>query len=184
MDTESVKVKMQEVLAIVSADISSIRSGKATPSMVSELRVAVYGGNQKLRVQELASVSAPDAESIVIDPWDKSIAGEIKKGIEVANIGLNPQIDGEIIRINIPPLTSEDREKLTRLLSQKLELGRVMLRQVRAEDMRSIKNAYEEKRITEDEKFEFEKKLQEITDEHVGKIESLGETKKSGLLAI
>jgi len=137
-----------------------------------------------LRVMELATISVPDPAQIVINPWDKSIIGDIRKGIVEANIGLNPSIDGEIIRIVIPPMTTEDREKYVKLLSGKLENGKVAVRQVRGDEMHDIKNKFEAKEITEDDKFAFEKKLQEITDEFVAKIEEMGEKKKTELLQI
>jgi ribosome recycling factor len=97
---------------------------------------------------------------------------------------MNPSIDGEIIRIVMPPLTTEDREKYVKLLSVKLENGKVAMRQIRADEMHELKKKFEAKEITEDEHFDFEKKMQEITDEFVGKIEEAGEKKKAELLQI
>src|SRR5438128_597856 len=133
MDESSVRAKMQKALDNLVADIATIRTGRAAPSLVENLAVPVYGGAQKLRILELASISTSDPQTLVIDPWDKSIIGEIKKGIEAANIGMNPAIDGEIIRISMPPLTTEDREKYVKLLSTKLEEGKIVLRQIRSE---------------------------------------------------
>lgn len=184
MDEASVKQKMQAVVDSVVADISSLRTGRANSSMVSDLEVSVYGGQQRLRILELATISTPDAETIVIDPWDKSIIGDIRKGIEIANIGMNPGIDGEIIRIHIAPMTGEDRQKFVKLLSGKIENGKVMIRQIRADFMHEIKKAFEEKELSEDEKFGAEKKLQELTDLYVGKIEEVGEKKRVDILQI
>jgi len=184
MDDSSIRSKMQEVIGLVTSDIASIRSGRATPAVVEDLEIYVYGGQQKLKINELATISVGDAQSIVIDPWDKSIAGEIKQGIDAANVGLTPIIDGEIIRINLPPLTTEDREKFTKLLSTKLENSRIMIRQIRGEAMHKIKKQFEEKELSEDEKFNQEKRLQEITDNFVDKINKLGEEKKKELLKL
>ena len=159
MDEPSIRHRMQLVLDLVFSDIGAIRTGRATPALVEKLEVAVYGGQQKLKVQELATISAPDPQSLVVDPWDKSIIGEIAKGILSANVGMNPSIDGEIIRISFPPLTTEDREKYVKLLSTKLEGARVMIRQIRGEGMHEIKKKFEAKEITEDEKFSQEKRL-------------------------
>src|SRR5260370_40180053 len=123
MDEQKVKNKMQSALDALIANINNIRTGRATPALVQSLEVAVYGGTQRLRILELASVSASDPQTLVIDPWDKSVIGEIKKGIEAANVGMNPMLgsasggDGEIIRIAFPPLTTEDREKYVKILS-------------------------------------------------------------------
>jgi ribosome recycling factor len=184
MDESSVRSKMQAVLDLISGDIGSLRTGRATPALVEAIEVSVYGGTQRLKVNELATIGSTDPQTLVIDPWDKSIIGEIRQGILAANIGMSPVIDGEIIRISLPPMTSEDREKYVRLLSTKLENGRVMIRQIRADFMHQIKTKFEEKEISEDENFALEKRLQEITDEFIGKIEEAGEKKKQELLQI
>lgn len=184
MEETPVRSKMQQIIDLVNSDIGGIRTGRATPSLVEDITVLVYGGQQKLKIQELATISAPDTQTIVIDPWDKSIIGEIRQGILAANVGMNPSIDGELIRINFPPLTTEDREKYVKLLSTKLENGRIMIRQIRGDSMRGVKEKFEAKEISEDDKFLQEKTLQEITDEFVKKIEDLGEHKKAELLQI
>jgi ribosome recycling factor len=175
---------MQSTLDVVTSDIAGIRTGRATPALVENIVCPAYGGTQRLKVVELATITAPDPSQIIINPFDKSIIGDIRKGIVGASIGMNPSIDGEIIRITMPPLTTEDREKYVKLLSGKLESGKIMIRQVRADEMHEIKKKFEEKEMTEDEKFANEKKNQEITDEFVGKIDEMGEKKKAELLQI
>lgn len=184
MDEASVRSRMQQVLNLITSDIASIRTGRATSTLVETLELSVYGGTQRLKLQELASITTPDPQMIVIDPWDKSIIGEIRQGIQAANIGMNPSIDGEIIRISMPPLTTEDREKYVKLLSTKLENGRVMIRQIRGDEMHGIKKKFEAKEITEDDQFSQEKSLQGITDEFIGLIDSAGEKKKLDLMQI
>jgi ribosome recycling factor len=184
MDQASVSQKFQKVLDSLASDISGIRTGRATPSLVENVVCPAYGGTQSLRVLELASITAPDTQTLVISPWDKSIIGDIRKGILEANIGMNPSIDGEVIRISFPPLTTEDREKYVKLLSQKLENGKVMVRSVRADEMHEIKKKIETKEITEDDKKDDEKNLQDLTDQFVSKIDAMGEAKKQELLTI
>jgi len=181
MNEGEVLKKMQQVLDLVVSDIASIRTGRSTPALVEDLKVRVYGGTQEMAVNEIASISAPDNQTLVIDPWDKSIIGEIRQGIMAANVGMNPSIDGEIIRIAFPPLTTEDREKYIKLLSRKIESGRVMIRQVRGDAMQDLKHAFEKKEISEDERFGKEKNLQKITDEFTKKVEDLGKRKESEL---
>jgi ribosome recycling factor len=183
-DQSIIRSKMQSSLDTVASDIAGIRTGRATPSLVENIVCPAYGGTQRLRILELATISAPDPSQIIINPWDKSIIGDIKKGILEANIGMNPSVDGEILRISMTPLTTEDREKYVKILSGKLEVGKIAVRQVRADEMHEIKKKFEAKEITEDEKFGNEKKLQEITDEFVSKIEEMGEKKKVELLQI
>ncbi|MFZ3301687.1 MAG: ribosome recycling factor [Microgenomates group bacterium] len=184
MDQASVSQKFQKVVDSVASDISGIRTGRATPSLVENIMVPAYGGTQMMRVMEVASITAPDTTMLVISPWDKSIIGDIRKGILEANMGMNPSIDGEVIRIAFPPLTTEDREKYVKILSGKLENGKVMIRSVRADEMHEIKKKFEGKEITEDDKKDDENKLQELTDTYVGKIETMGEAKKQELLTI
>lgn len=184
MDEPSIRSKMQSTLDVISSDIGSIRTGRATTALVENISCPAYGGTQRLRVMELATITVPDPAQIIINPWDKSIIGDIKKGIIEANLGLMPSVDGEVIRIVIPPMTTEDREKYVKLLSGKLENGKVAIRQIRGDEMHEIKDKFEKKEITEDDKFAFEKKLQEITDEFVGKIDEMGEKKKVELLQI
>lgn len=184
MDESSVRSKMQATIDVITADIAGIRTGRATSSLVENIVCPAYGGTQRLKVMELATIAAPDPAQIIITPWDKSIIGDIRKGILEVNIGLNPSIDGEMIRIVVPPMTTEDREKYVKLLSGKLENGKIAIRQVRADEMKNIKDGFEKKEITEDDKFAFEKKLQEITDEFIGKIDAMGEKKRAELLQI
>lgn len=184
MDEASVLAKMQSAVNAVAGDIAGVRTGRASPALVENIMVPAYGGTQRLRVMEVGSITSPDPTQIIISPWDKSIIGDIRKGIMEANVGLNPSIDGEVIRIAISPLTTEDREKYVKILSTKLENGKVMVRQVRADEMHEIKKKFEAKEITEDDKFAFEKKLQELTDSSIAKIEEMGERKKTELLQI
>jgi len=184
MDETDTRSRMQAVLELIASDIGSIRTGRATPALVEKIEVAVYGGQQKLKIQELATIHSTDPQTLVIDPFDKSIIGEIRQGILAANVGMNPAVDTEIIRISFPPLTTEDREKYVKLLSIKLEGGRVMVRQIRGDAMHEIKKAFEAKTITEDEKFSQEKQLQELTDDFIEKIGETGERKKQELLQI
>ena len=184
MDQASVSQKFQKVVDSVASDISGIRTGRATPSLVENIMVPAYGGTSMMRVLEVASITAPDTTMLVISPWDKSIIGDIRKGILEANMGMNPSIDGEVIRISFPPLTTEDREKYVKILSQKLENGKVSIRSVRADEMQEIKKKFENKELTEDDRKDDEKMLQELTDVYISKIETLGESKKQELLTI
>jgi ribosome recycling factor len=182
MNEDQVKREMNAVLDLVKSDITSVRTGRSTPSLVEDIVIPAYGGTQKLRLVELANITAPDSLTIEIRPWDKSIIGDIKKGLLSANIGVNPAIDSELIRISFPPLTTEDRQKYVKILATKIEQGKVMIRQVRTNAMRDIKKAFEEKKIPEDEKFSQEKSLQDLTDDYTKKIDEIGEAKKQDLL--
>ncbi len=182
MDDALISSKMQAVLDLVVSDIGTIRTGRAAPALIESIVIPAYGGTQKLKLVELASITAPDPQTLVVEPWDKSIIGEIRQGILAANAGFNPAIDGSLIRLTLAPLTTEDREKYAKLLSGKTESGRVMIRQIRGEAMHAAKKAYEAKEISEDEKFGQEKKIQELTDQFVAKIEAASDAKKKEIL--
>lgn len=182
MDENQLRAKMSFALENLKSDLASIRTGRVTPALVENVVVGVYGGTQKMKIVELGTIAVADPQTLTIEPWDKSIIGEIRKGILEANIGLNPSMDETKIRISLPPLTTEDREKYVKLLGTKLEAARIMVRQARGDAMQGVKRAFEDKKITEDEKFAKEKEIQKFTDEFVGKIDELGEVKRQELL--
>ena len=172
---------MQQAVEMVRGDVGTIRTGRATPSLVEDVVIDAYGGQQQLRVVELATISAPEPRTIIVAPWDQNIIGEIKQGIEKAKSGLTPVIAGEVIRVNLPLMTSEDRDNYIKMLHQKLENGRISVRQVRQDGMHKIKREVEEEGLSEDNKILKEKKLQEITDEHIGQIDEIGKSKETEL---
>jgi ribosome recycling factor len=184
MDGADIRKRMSGAVDVLIHDMRSIRTGRASSAMVEDIDVPAYGGAQMLKVRELASINANDPQSLVIEPWDKSIIGDIKKGIEAANVGFNPNIDGEKIRIVVPPMTGEDRAKYVKLLHTKIENARIAVRQVRGDEMKNIKNKFEEKDISEDERVRFEKDLQGLTDEFTTKIDELGKKKEEELLQV
>ena len=173
--------QMQKTLGVLQQDVSTVRTGRATPSLVDHLEVVVYGGSAKMKIMEVGTVTVSDAQTLVIMPFDTSILGEIQKGIQEANIGFNPSNDGQVIRISIPPLSEERRKELIHMMKQKLENGRVMIRQARQEAMNDIKKNEEE---SEDEKKRIEKEIQKITDDYMGKVEALGRQKEEELMQI
>lgn len=175
---------MQRVLEVLKADLSSVRAGKASPQLVEHIVINAYGGTQKLKVVELAQISAVDAQTIVVTPYDTSIIGEIQKGIMESSTGLTPVIDGNLIRISIPPLSEERRQQLVHLVNQKLEGGRIQVRQVRHEGMADIKKQFGNKTISEDEVERLEKEIQRLTDETITQIDNLGKQKEQELMAI
>lgn len=180
----STSERMQKAVDVTQHDLSSIRSGRANPALVEQIVVAAYGGAQKMKIMELATITTSDAQTIVIAPFDPSVKDEIAKGIMEANVGLTPSIDGEMIRISLPPLTQERREEFIKLARTKAEAGRVMIRQVRHEAMQKLKKAEEDKEISEDDKHAGEKKVQEATDSMNGKIDDLLSRKETELSSV
>lgn len=178
------RAQMGKILEVIKTDLSTVRTGRATPALVENITINAYGGTQKLKVVELAHVSVSDAQTLLITPFDSSIIGEIQKGIMEANIGFTPTIDGNVIRISIPLLSEERRQQLVGLVHQKLEGGRIQIRQVRHEAMDGVKKQFNDKQISEDDMLRLEKEVQKITDETIAEIDALGKKKEEELLAI
>lgn len=179
-----VKQKIQKVLEVLKTDLSTVRTGRATPTLVENIVVSVYGGTAKLKIMELATINVSDQHTIVIVPFDQSIIGEIQKGIIEANTGLTPSIYENLIRISIPPLSEERRQELIKLMKQKLENGKIMVRQVRHEAMDEIKKQNNNKIISEDDMVRLEKEVQREIDNVVAEIDAMGKKKEEDLLQI
>lgn len=179
-----VRAKMYKAIEVLKGDLGTIRTGRATPAVVEHIIIHAYGGTQKLKVMELATIAATDPHTLVLTPFDQSIIGEISKSIMEANVGLNPVIDGNVIRIAIPPLSEERRGEFVKLMHQKLEGGRIMIRQIRHDVMGDIRRKSLAHEVAEDEKIRLEKQIQEITDEMMAEIEVLGEHKERELMQI
>lgn len=175
---------MKKALEVTTADLNSIRSGRATPALVENIVISAYGGSQKLRVLELSTITTMDAKTIVIVPYDPSTITEIEKGILAGSSGLTPVIDGDIIRITIPALSQERRLEYLKLAKAKLESGKVMVRQIRHEAMKSLSRAAGDTSISEDQQKLGEKKIQEMTDEMIAEIDSLGARKEAELMQV
>ena len=175
---------MQKVLEVLQNDLSTVRTGRATPSLVENLSVVVYAGTTRLKIMELATISTSDSQTLLITPFDSSIIGEMQKGILENNTGLTPVIDGQVIRISIPPLSVERRQELIHLMRQKLENGRIMVRQTRHEAMAQIKKLYNNKEISEDDMIRLEKEVQKETDSIMSRIEEVGKKKETDLMQI
>lgn len=184
MDLSEVRGRMGKALEIIRQDLATIRTGRATPALVENIVLSVYGGTQKLKMAELATISTSDPRTLVITPFDPSIIEEINRGFFEANTGLTPVIDGQIIRITIPPLSEERRQEYIKLAKQKLEAGRIMIRQIRHDLMSDLKRKFESKEISEDDRRGQERDLQELTDKYIAEIDDLGRRKEEELLQV
>jgi len=182
--TAQVSAKMQKALEVLHQDFSTIRTGKASAALVENINIQAYGGTANLRVLELATIHATDPQTLVIAPFDKTVLNEIEKGISNANVGLNPIVDGEILRINLPPLTEERRREFTKLVAQKAESGKVMIRQIRHEAMEGAKKHAAAESVSEDEVIRSEKEIQRVTDEYIEKIDQLQKDKEKELMTM
>ncbi|MEK7543236.1 MAG: ribosome recycling factor [Patescibacteria group bacterium] len=176
--------RMKKAIEVTQNDLSSVRSGRATTALVDHIVIAAYGGTQRLKVTELATITTMDAKTLVIAPFDPSIIGEIEKGIHETNSGLTPVVDGDIIRITIPSLSEERRQEYIKLARAKVEGGRIMIRQIRQDAMKEAKKLEGESKISEDEQKHAEKLIQELTDEVVADLDGLLERKEAELMQV
>jgi len=183
MDLNDVRDKMAKALQVLAEDLSTLRTGQASPALIEKIIVEAYEG--KFPLVELATITTSGPNQLLVAPFDQTIIGNIHRSLSMdRNLGLSAIVDANVIRVQIPPLTQERRQEFTKLLHQKLEAGRVMIRQARHEKMADINQAFEAKQMSEDEKFRLQQELQKITDEFNEKIEEIGQRKEKELLAI
>lgn len=174
--------KVEAALHHFKVEISGIRAGRANPSLIENIPVEVYGG--KMKLMEVGNISAPQPTLLTIQVWDASIMDNVIKAIQEANLGLNPSSDGTLIRLSIPPLTSERREEFIKLLHQKMETARVEIRQIRQDFRNEWKKQSDEGQFSEDEFFRREKMLQDLVDKKIMEVEQLGKVKEEELTQI
>lgn len=174
--------KIEATLHHFKVEISGIRAGRANPALIENISIEAYGG--KMKLNELGNISAPQPSLLTVQVWDASILDKVIKGIQEANIGLNPSNEGTLIRLPIPSLTAERREEFIKLLHQKIEEAHVAIRQIRQDSRNEWKKAQESGEFGEDEFFRREKILQELIDKKVLEIEQLGKTKEEELTQI
>ena len=179
----SLKDRSEKVLEVVKNDMDTVRTGRARPDMVGGLMVSVYGG-QRMRLLELANISAPDNSLIVIEPWDKSVIQEIEKAIVESEMQLSPAVSGDVIRVPVPSLTEERRKDFVKLLTQKIESGRVMLRQARQDIKEKIDDLEGKPGVSEDDVKRLLERLQEVFEDYGEKLEEMGRKKEAEIMEI
>lgn len=176
---DEAKSQMNKALSHVGQELGKIRAGKANPSMLDGIMVSYYGTNTPLN--QVSSLTTPDARTIFIRPWEKGMIPEIEKAILVANLGLNPQNDGQQVIINIPMLTEERRKQLVKQVGHECEQGKISVRNVRKETNEELKSI---KGVSEDDVKNAEARVQEMTNEFIAKIDALMKKKEGEIMTI
>lgn len=176
---DEAKELMSKALTHVGHELSKIRAGKANPSMLDGILVSYYGAMTPLN--QVSSMTTPDARTIFIKPWEKGLIQEIERSIMNANLGLNPQNDGQQVIINIPMLTEERRKQLVKQVGQECEHGRVSVRNIRKETNEQLKKI---KGVSEDDVKNAEEKVQKLTDEYIAKIDALMKKKEAEIMTV
>jgi len=178
----SAEKRMKSAVAVLQRELDGIRTGRARPGLVEGLKVDVY--DSTLPLNQLATISVPEARLIVIQPWDRQAAGAIEKAILKSDLGLNPVNDGHAIRLAIPQLTEERRRELVKVVHKKVEEGRVAVRNVRRHSVEELRALDKGKEISEDDEKRAEDQLQKMTDRFIEEIDKVGKEKEAELLEV
>ena len=173
---------MQKAMEVVTREFSMVRTGRANPALVEGLRVEYYGTPTPLK--QLASISAPDPKLLIIQPWDVKVLQEIEKAVLKSDVGFQPFNDGKVVRISVPPLSTERRGELTKLVHKQGEEGRISIRNVRHAAKESIEKLLKDKMIPEDDKFKSLDALQKLTDRYQAKVDELLAAKEAELKVV
>ena len=174
--------KMGRSVEALKRELNSLRTGRATPSLVENISVDYYGTPTPLN--QLASISAPDARAIMVQPWDRQSLSEIEKSLMRSEMGFNPSNDGNIITVPIPPLNQERRQDLVRLLKRKIEDSKVAVRNVRREGVDNLRKMERDKSISQDENRRTQDQLQKATDVHIRQIDDIATTKETEIMQV
>jgi ribosome recycling factor len=179
LEAEEKMIKTEQVVA---NEFAGVRTGKASSTLVENIMVEVYGSN--MRIRELAGITTPEPRTLAIQPWDMTSLHPIEKAIQKANLGLNPVIQGKILRIFFPELSQERRQEFVKIIKKMAEDGRVAIRHVRRDAMDQLKKHAHDSGVTEDDEKQAEKDLQKLTDDYVAKIEQHLAHKEKELMTV
>jgi len=175
-------IKMDKTILSYKKDLSTLRTGRANVSMLDMVKVDVYG--QLMPINQLASVSVPEARLITVQVWDQTNIKAVDAAIQKSDLGINPQIDGSLLRIRIPDLTEERRKDLIKVLKSISEKNKVSIRNIRREANDELKKLIKDKKISEDEDKIFEKGIQKITDDNISNIDKISQEKEKEILQV
>ncbi|HPZ81103.1 MAG TPA: ribosome recycling factor [Candidatus Atribacteria bacterium] len=179
---KDVEKTMKHAINVAREELSRVRTGRASPTLVENLEVDYYGTTMELK--QIASITIPDARTIVIQPWDKNALSPIEKAIWKSDLGFNPQVDSAVIRITMPPLTEERRKEIAKMAKKWVEEAKVAIRNLRREANEEIRKMEKEGKISEDESERARAEVQKLTDEHINEIDDLWERKEKEIMSI
>lgn len=175
-------VKMKKTIDVVSGDFASVRAGRANAAVLDKITVDYYG--TPTPINQVASISSPDPRSLMIQPWDGTLLKEIEKAIQTSDLGINPQNDGKVIRLLFPQLTEERRKELGKQVKKYAENGKVAVRNIRRDAMDRLKAAEKKNEMTEDDRKDCEKELQDLTDKYCKQLDEMAGKKEKELMEL
>lgn len=178
-DTEE---RMKKAVEVTRSEFAAVRTGRASASLLDHVVVEAYGSEMPLR--HVANVAVPDARSIVVQPHDKSIIGDIRKALEKSDLGITPNVDGNTIRLGLPQLNEERRKELVKLVHKRAEEGRIAIRNVRRDAHERLKHALKDSKVTEDENRRANEQVQKTTDKYITEVDHLVATKEKEILEV
>lgn len=182
MKLSEVESKMKKAIEATQQSFNSLRTGRANAAILDRVTVDYYGIETPLK--SLANISTPDASTITIQPYDKGSIETIEKAISMSDVGLTPNNDGEIIRLNIPSLTSERRQELVKIAGKYAEEGRVSIRNIRRDAMEEVRKAEKNHELSEDEAHDVQDKIQKLTDKYVNKVDEMLKAKEEDITTV
>lgn len=182
MKLSDVESKMKKAIDATQQSFNSLRTGRANASVLDRVMVEYYGTETPLK--SLANISTPDSSTITIQPYDKGSLEQIEKAISMSDVGLTPNNDGEIVRLNIPPLTSERRQELVKIAGKYAEEGRVAIRNIRRDAIEEVRKAEKNHELSEDEAHDIQEKVQKLTDKYVSKVDELLKAKEEDITTV
>ncbi len=174
--------RMQKSVESLRHELAKIRTGRAHPSLLEHVKVDYYGS--EVPISQVANVTAEDARTLTVTPWEKNMVGVVDKAIRSSDLGLNPATSGMVIRVPMPPLTEQRRKELIKVVRHEGENGKVAIRNIRRDANSEIKAALKEKLISEDEERRIEEQIQKLTDQYIKEIDALLDEKEADLMAI
>ncbi len=181
-DLSSIEEKMKKSVSVFTEQLAEVRAGRANPAILNKINISYYG--VPTPINQVAGISVPEARLIVIQPWDTSILKEIEKAILASDIGINPNNDGKVIRLNFPELTEERRKDLVKEIRKTAEEARIAVRNSRRDGMDMVKDLNKKSEITEDELRTDEDKIQKLTDKYVDEIDKILENKEKEIMTV
>ena len=174
--------KMDQSIEALKRDLNTLRSGRATPALIENISIDYYGVATPLK--QIASISAPDASAILVQPWDKQALREIEKSLTKSDMGFNPSNDGNNITVPIPPLNQERRQEMVRMLKRKIEDGKISIRNVRRDGLEGLRKMEKDKIISQDENRRAQDQLQKATDSHTKAVDQVATAKETEIMQV